>query len=93
MIQRTVRGQNDILVALVILPMSSVLVLAFVSIVFMSLSLKISLKELNVKYFTSPWFSSLLTSHCELFTSDDFEVGLAGHQLASEHSNVMIRSS
>ena len=47
MIQRTVRGQNDILVALVILPMSSVLVLAFVSIVFMSLSLKISLKELN----------------------------------------------
>ena len=41
------------LLALVILPMSSVLVLAFVSIVFMSLSLKISWKELNVKYSTS----------------------------------------
>ena len=70
--------------ALVILPMSSVLVLAFVSIVFMSLSLKISLKELNVKYFTS-------LSYIVSYTSDGDEVGLSDHKLALEHSNVMIR--
>ena len=70
--------------ALVILPLSSVLVLAFVSIVFMSLSLKISLKELNVKYFTSLGIVSYNYS-------DGYEVGLSDHKLALEHSSVMIR--